>query len=144
MLFEGVRRGAPIGVLAAIVVVRTFLSFSIELETEGRWPWQASPDARSPLRLRSPRRSADPDPDPGDRSVIPALHGLEGHHRISAHRPLYHAALLAQAGRARPRGPRWFGPVAADRGPPAPLSAALLLVDAADMRYADIVDPADR
>lgn len=34
-----------IGVLAAIVVVRTFLSFSIELETEGRWPWQASPDA---------------------------------------------------------------------------------------------------
>lgn len=31
-----------IGVLAAIVGVRTFLSFSIELETEGRWPWEAS------------------------------------------------------------------------------------------------------
>jgi uncharacterized membrane protein len=56
-----------IGVLAAIVVVRTFLSFSIELETEGRWPWQAAPDVRSPLRLRSPRRSDVPDADPGDR-----------------------------------------------------------------------------
>ncbi|MEX1163045.1 MAG: DUF1622 domain-containing protein [Nitriliruptor sp.] len=29
---------ANIGVLAAIVAVRTFLSSSIELETEGRWP----------------------------------------------------------------------------------------------------------
>lgn len=30
-----------VGVLAAIVVVRTFLSFSLEVELEGRWPWQA-------------------------------------------------------------------------------------------------------
>lgn len=29
-----------VGVLAAIVVVRTFLSFSLEVELEGRWPWQ--------------------------------------------------------------------------------------------------------
>ena len=27
-------------VLGAIVIVRTFLSFSLELEIEGRWPWQ--------------------------------------------------------------------------------------------------------
>lgn len=27
-------------VLAAIVLVRTFLSFSLEVEIEGRWPWQ--------------------------------------------------------------------------------------------------------
>ena len=27
-------------VLAGIVLVRTFLSFTIQLETEGRWPWQ--------------------------------------------------------------------------------------------------------
>ncbi|HEX2026960.1 MAG TPA: DUF1622 domain-containing protein [Nitriliruptorales bacterium] len=26
--------------LAVIVLIRTFLSWSIELETEGRWPWQ--------------------------------------------------------------------------------------------------------
>ena len=26
--------------LGAIVIIRTFLSFSLELEIEGRWPWQ--------------------------------------------------------------------------------------------------------
>ncbi len=29
-----------LGVLAAIVLIRTFLSFSLEVEIEGRWPWQ--------------------------------------------------------------------------------------------------------
>lgn len=29
-----------VGVLAAIVLIRTFLSFSLEVELEGRWPWQ--------------------------------------------------------------------------------------------------------
>jgi len=29
-----------VGVLAIIVAVRTFLSFSLEVELEGRWPWQ--------------------------------------------------------------------------------------------------------
>jgi len=29
-----------VGVLAVIVVIRTFLSWSLELEIEGRWPWQ--------------------------------------------------------------------------------------------------------
>lgn len=29
-----------VGVLAALVAVRTFLSFTLELEIEGRWPWQ--------------------------------------------------------------------------------------------------------
>lgn len=29
-----------IAVLAGIVVIRTFLSFSLEAEIEGRWPWQ--------------------------------------------------------------------------------------------------------
>ena len=28
------------GVLAVIVLVRTFLSFSLEVELEGHWPWQ--------------------------------------------------------------------------------------------------------
>jgi uncharacterized membrane protein len=32
--FEGV------GVLAALVGVRTFLSFTLDVELEGRWPWQ--------------------------------------------------------------------------------------------------------
>jgi uncharacterized membrane protein len=31
---------AGLGVLAVIVAIRTFLSFSLELEISGRWPWQ--------------------------------------------------------------------------------------------------------
>jgi uncharacterized membrane protein len=30
------------GVLAIIVLIRTFLSMSLEVELEGRWPWQKS------------------------------------------------------------------------------------------------------
>ncbi|ADI13671.1 DUF1622 domain-containing protein [Truepera radiovictrix] len=30
-----------LGVLAGIVLIRTFLSFSLEAEILGRWPWQA-------------------------------------------------------------------------------------------------------
>ena len=29
-----------VGLLGAIVLIRTFLSFSLETEIEGRWPWQ--------------------------------------------------------------------------------------------------------
>jgi uncharacterized membrane protein len=36
--FEGV------GVLAIIVLIRTFLSMALELELEGRWPWQQRAD----------------------------------------------------------------------------------------------------
>ena len=32
---------ATVGVLAGIVAIRTFLSFSLEVELTGRWPWQA-------------------------------------------------------------------------------------------------------
>ena len=31
-----------VGVLGLIVVVRTFLSWSLEVEVNGRWPWQAA------------------------------------------------------------------------------------------------------
>ena len=30
-----------VGILGGIVLIRTFLSFSLEVELEGRWPWQA-------------------------------------------------------------------------------------------------------
>ena len=39
-----------LGLLAALVVIRTFLSFSLETEIEGCWPWQRAAkdsDARS-------------------------------------------------------------------------------------------------
>jgi uncharacterized membrane protein len=37
-----------VGVLAVIVVIRTFLSWSLELEISGRWPWQQGADTPSP------------------------------------------------------------------------------------------------
>lgn len=51
-----------VGILAAIVLIRTFLSFSLELEITGRWPWQpeGKPDAPAltPEANPSPGRSA--------------------------------------------------------------------------------------
>jgi uncharacterized membrane protein len=35
-------------VLGAIVLVRTFLSFSLEVEINGRWPWQEPRETRAP------------------------------------------------------------------------------------------------
>jgi uncharacterized membrane protein len=34
------RTMASVGLLAILVLVRTFLSFALELELTGRWPWQ--------------------------------------------------------------------------------------------------------
>jgi uncharacterized membrane protein len=39
---------ASVGVLAMIVLIRTFLSWSLELEISGRWPWQKSADPSAP------------------------------------------------------------------------------------------------
>jgi uncharacterized membrane protein len=39
-----------VGVLAVIVAVRTFLSFTLDLELEGRWPWQQAKGAPGPSR----------------------------------------------------------------------------------------------
>ena len=36
-----------LGVLAGLVVVRTFLAWTLSLEVEGRWPWQARLSAES-------------------------------------------------------------------------------------------------
>ena len=35
---------SSVGVLGLIVLVRTFLSFTLELEITGRWPWQVRPE----------------------------------------------------------------------------------------------------
>ena len=34
-----------VGILAAIVLIRTFLSFAIEVEISGNWPWRNPPKA---------------------------------------------------------------------------------------------------
>ena len=36
-----------VGVLAIVVLVRTFLSFTLEVELHGRWPWQAARQEQS-------------------------------------------------------------------------------------------------
>ena len=40
-----------LAVLAGIVLIRTFLSFSLEIELEGRWPWQRA-QAEAPQARR--------------------------------------------------------------------------------------------
>ena len=37
-----------VGLLAAIVAIRTFLSFSLDVELTGRWPWQQQTTTVSP------------------------------------------------------------------------------------------------
>lgn len=48
---------ANLGVLALIVAIRTFLSFSLELEITGRWPWQPVPPRAPPP---APERPTEP------------------------------------------------------------------------------------
>jgi uncharacterized membrane protein len=49
-----------VGVLALIVLIRTFLSWSLELEISGRWPWQKEPaeapggESGAPALARAP------------------------------------------------------------------------------------------
>ena len=37
-----------VAILASIVAIRTLLSFSLEVELTGRWPWQADATVRPP------------------------------------------------------------------------------------------------
>ena len=39
-----------LGVLAVIIAIRTLLSFALELEVSGRWPWQKPPESGSGSR----------------------------------------------------------------------------------------------
>lgn len=45
--------GESVAVLAGIVLIRTFLSFSLQLEMTGRWPWQKPPQATPPGDART-------------------------------------------------------------------------------------------
>jgi uncharacterized membrane protein len=37
-------------ILGLIVLIRTFLSMALQLEVEGRWPWQRAVEVRTPSR----------------------------------------------------------------------------------------------
>jgi len=43
-----------VAVLGLIVLIRTFLSFSLEVEIDGRWPWRRTVAVRSGLSTLSP------------------------------------------------------------------------------------------
>jgi uncharacterized membrane protein len=49
-----------VGVLAGIVVIRTFLSWSLELEITGAWPWQKRAAAAQPGRTAEPAQATRP------------------------------------------------------------------------------------
>ena len=42
-------------VLAGLVLIRTFLSFSLEVEIEGRWPWQKAEKLAGPAGSKGSR-----------------------------------------------------------------------------------------
>jgi uncharacterized membrane protein len=44
-----------VAILGALVLVRTFLSWSLVVEMDGRWPWQAGGPAPSPSRAGTDR-----------------------------------------------------------------------------------------
>ena len=48
-----------VAVLGGIVLIRTFLSFSLELEISGRWPWQKK-DAKADADPTAATAGADP------------------------------------------------------------------------------------
>jgi uncharacterized membrane protein len=45
-----------VGVLGLIVLIRTFLSFSLEVEIDGTWPWRRAVVSQAP----APRQSSEP------------------------------------------------------------------------------------
>jgi uncharacterized membrane protein len=45
-----------VGVLGLIVLIRTFLSFSLEVEIDGTWPWRRAVISKAP----APRQSSEP------------------------------------------------------------------------------------
>jgi uncharacterized membrane protein len=50
-------------ILALIVLIRTFLSMALQLEIDGRWPWQ-TPALPSPAPLVPPAQVPAPSPPP--------------------------------------------------------------------------------
>ena len=51
---------STVAVLAGIVAIRTFLSWSLEVELEGRWPWQRAKAERAESRDSRGEQSPQP------------------------------------------------------------------------------------
>lgn len=63
-----------LGVLIGLVLVRTFLSWTLVLEIERRWPWQQDPSVPRVTRATPAPRTA-----PTDRHSVMTLDGEVGH-----------------------------------------------------------------
>jgi hypothetical protein len=62
-----------VGLLGLIVLIRTFLSFALETEIEGHWPWRRQVRGIPPPRLVRPgARIAHPAPLRYSRGIRPA------------------------------------------------------------------------
>jgi uncharacterized membrane protein len=53
-------------VLGLIVVIRTFLSVTLSVELEGRWPWQRGPEHVAPEHRAAPSPPLHGSPPPAD------------------------------------------------------------------------------
>ena len=49
-----------LGTLAILVIIRSFLSWGLSMEIEGRWPWQAPRAAPPPSRGQAASRDSQP------------------------------------------------------------------------------------
>jgi hypothetical protein len=52
-----------VATLGVLVLIRTFLSWSVIVEIEGRWPWQQAPGGRD--QERQPKPAAPPGTEAG-------------------------------------------------------------------------------
>jgi uncharacterized membrane protein len=43
-----------VGILGLLVLIRTFLSWSLDVELEGRWPWQAREGPKESVKRDEP------------------------------------------------------------------------------------------
>jgi uncharacterized membrane protein len=53
-----------VGVLGLIVLIRTFLSFSLEVEIDGIWPWRRAVISQAPAPRHGQDRASEPHDDP--------------------------------------------------------------------------------
>ncbi len=55
LIVRGIEIAGVVNILTGIVVIRTFLSFSLEVEIDGRWPWTRADATRLDASLATRR-----------------------------------------------------------------------------------------
>jgi hypothetical protein len=73
-----------LGLLAGLVVVRTFLGWTLLLEVERRWPWSRQPTAKH-LPARPTPAQVRPELASAGGILLPALFAIADAHRTYSH-----------------------------------------------------------